>query len=83
MRVKLEKVLEGRGISDESIHDDMTTIMKEESACIMEKYPEGSFARLFWMQQLEASKKDKRGMRWDPLMVKMVHLSPPQVQWGI
>lgn len=40
----------------------------------MEEFPQGSFARLFWQQQLEAvSRKDARsmkGMRWDPLMVK-------------
>lgn len=68
---RLDKVLEERGIHDESIHDDMQAIMEEENEGILEKFPEGSFARLFWQQQYEAAtKKDKRGMRWHSLMVK-------------
>ena len=61
-----------RGVTlDESMHTDLHSIMSSENDSILRSFPEGSFGRLFWKQQLDASsKKDKRGMRWDPLMVK-------------
>ena len=46
-------------------------IMMEENKGILEEFPKGSFAHLFWQQQLEAAtRKDKRGIQWDLLMVK-------------
>ena len=74
MKEKLDMALEERGICEESIDDDMHTIMMEENEGILKEFPKGSFAHLFWQQQLEAAtrkeKKSKQGMRWDPLMVK-------------
>ena len=32
--------------------------------------PGSSFQRIFWMQQVEAAKKKKRGVRWHPLMIR-------------
>ena len=38
---------------------------------IRSKYPEGSFRRIFWEQQYEASKlKSHKQMRWHPALVK-------------
>ena len=38
---------------------------------VHEEYPKGSFKRVFWDQQLEASKgKDSRQIRWHPAMIK-------------
>ena len=46
-------------------------IMSDGNKNVLDEFPEGSFARLFWQQQLDAlSKKSKKGMRWDPLMIK-------------
>lgn len=72
LKARLEEVVEARSIAvDNSIDEDLHAVMKSESSKILEKFPEGSFGRLFWQQQLDAAaKKDKRGMRWDPLMVK-------------
>ena len=48
--------------------------MVEKNNDILEQFPSGSFARMFWQQQLEGvsrkSTNSKRGMRWHPLMVK-------------
>lgn len=65
---KLDKVLEERGICDDSIDEDLHEIMMEENKGILEEFPKGSFAHLFWQKRKD--KNSKRGMRWDPLMVK-------------
>ena len=72
MKEKLEEVLKTRSMPvEDDVSDDLHTIMESENSSILQEFPEGSFARLFWKQQLDASsKKDKRRMRWDPLMVK-------------
>ena len=71
---KLEEAIETRSISDDTLSEDLHTIMTTENSSIMDQFPEGSFARLFWQQQFEAAsrktKEMKRGMHWDPLMVK-------------
>lgn len=35
-----------------------------------EKYPEGSFLRIFWNQQKEAASRAGKGRRWHPLMIR-------------
>lgn len=73
-RNKLEERMDSRSISDDSIDDDLKNIMISETDNIRERFPEGSFARVFWQQQLEwMSRKGehaKKGIRWDPLIVK-------------
>ena len=45
--------------------------MKEKSEEIHQAYPEGSFGRLFWEEQLRsATAKDARQVRWHPLMIR-------------
>ena len=45
--------------------------MKGKSEEIRKAYPEGSFGRLFWEEQLHtATAKDPRQMRWHPLMIR-------------
>lgn len=62
------------GICDDSIDDDLHAVMMDNNKDILEQFPPGSFARMFWQQQLEGisrkSTNSKRGMRWHPLMVK-------------
>ena len=72
LRAQLEEVVETRSIAvDNDINEDLHTVMKSESSKVLGEFPEGSFGRIFWKQQLDAaSRKDRRGMRWDPLMVK-------------
>ena len=45
--------------------------MEENTSSIHGAFPEGSFRRVFWDQQLENSKKtDSRQYRWHPLIIK-------------
>ena len=56
---------------DQGLHDDLSTIINENTSDIQKAFPEGSFRRVFWDQQLENSKKtDARQYRWHPLMIK-------------
>lgn len=73
---KLKQVIEAsnekHGVKvGESVHADLSNIMEEMSGEILEKYPVGSFRRVFWEQQLEAvRKKDRRQIRWHPAIIK-------------
>lgn len=45
--------------------------MVSEAPDVLKDLPANSFQRIFWEQQLEASKqKDSRTMRWHPLMIR-------------
>ena len=45
--------------------------MKEQDESIKESFPEGSFCRLFWSEQMKAAAvKDARQMRWHPTMIR-------------
>ena len=71
-KAKLASVVESHGHSvDTQSHEDLTTMAEKYRNIIASQHPSGSFARLFWDQQLKAAhKKDSRGMRWHPLMIK-------------
>ena len=48
----------------------MVGIMKEKTKDIVQAYPEGSFARLFWEEQLRAATaKDPCQVLWHPLII--------------
>ena len=56
---------------DSDFEHDLEHVMKENISRILEMYPEDSFQRLFWKQQLEAlAMKDKRQVRWHPPMIR-------------
>ena len=56
---------------DESLHYDLSQIMKQSVGDVTHSYPPGSFGRIFWENQQQASSvTDARSMRWDPLMVR-------------
>ncbi len=40
---------------DESLHQDLCGIMKEENDRVKNCFPEGTFRRLFWDEQLKAA----------------------------
>ncbi len=55
---KIEASTKSKGIVvDDDLHQDLSTIVEEQTPLIHEQYPEGSFKRLFWEQQREALKK--------------------------
>ena len=56
---------------DNATHEDLVTIMEENVKEVASKYPEKSFPRLFWSQQLQAAKqKNSKSMKWHPVMVR-------------
>lgn len=77
LKEKLEKLTENNGVNvDQGLHDDLCSIIHDKQGNIS-KLPEDSFKRVFWEQQSRAalkvaksSKKDCRGMRWHPLMIR-------------
>ena len=44
---------------DESLHNDLQAVMKDQSKEISKLFPEGSFRRLFWDEQLKMAKLKK------------------------
>ena len=72
-----EKNMLSRKISTSTIpvDTDLSThllhMMEEESENIAQRFPEGSFKRIFWDQQLQAARlSDMRQMRWHPVMIR-------------
>ena len=68
---EIEKLSEKSGMEvDPELHSDMTTIMS--SSDIDKYFPQGSFKRLFWEEQLKMAKqKNARQMRWHPTIIRM------------
>lgn len=68
----LEKAVQRDGMTvGDPTHDDLVTIMKENSEKVASLYPENSFPRLFWDEQLKAASQKKAcSMRWHPLMIR-------------
>ena len=63
-------IIDQRGINVGYHHDDFCTILREKSQAMAEKLPEDSFRSIFWLQQLEASTRNKQSMKWHPAMIK-------------
>ena len=72
LREKIRKIKAMCGETvDDSLHNDLVTIMKDNSDQINKAYPEGSFRRLFWEEQFKAaSLSDSRQMKWHPVIIK-------------
>ena len=72
LKKKLANTIDTQGVEmDDATHFDLCDIVTQESETVLRAFSEGSFARIFWEQQLDAvSCRDKRGMRWHPLIVK-------------
>lgn len=72
LRKKIKEMNEKCGeIVDPELHTDLFDIMRSKQEQINKAYPENSFARLFWEEQLKAaSVTDTRNMRWHPTMIK-------------
>ena len=74
--VKLQKRIEtltqehGETVDGE-FHDDLLSIMQNNSKEVREAYPVGSFKRLFWEQQNRAATaKCPTNVRWHPMMIR-------------
>jgi len=72
LSVKLEEILKKSGITvDTDLHDELLDIMGENNHSVLQKFPSGSFRRLFWEEQLKAARAtDARQMRWHPMIIR-------------
>ena len=74
LQAKITRITASVGVPlDDSTTSDLHQIMLEEEEQVAQKFSPGSFQDIFWQQQKEAasrSGKEKRGMRWHPLMIK-------------
>ena len=72
LKTRIEQLTQQQGESiDSDLQDNLLSVMNENNDSIIASYPENSFARIFWEQQLRAaSVKDKRQVRWHPLIIK-------------
>ena len=67
----LEVLMEKRGVYiDETVEKDLHTIVETNSASIESEFPDDSFQKLFWQQQMNAVKTSPRGRRWHPAFIK-------------
>ena len=72
LKEKVKKLTEEHGESvDNELHSDLIGIMRNNDEQIKKAYPEGSFSRLFWEEQLKAAtSKHPCQVRWHPVMIK-------------
>ena len=70
VRQIVKKLTKEGTMVDSDSHEDLVTIMEESVEVVASKYPEKSFPRLFWFQQLQADRqKNSKSMTWHPVMV--------------
>ena len=72
LKERINRSTDSKGIVvDDSLNDDLSKIMEESNSSINEHFPEGSFRRLFWEQQLQAARaRNMKQMRWHPCMIQ-------------
>ena len=72
LQAKIQQLTDKCGENvDKQLHNDLVSVMKENSKHVSEVYPEGTFANVFWNEQLKAALvKDSRQMRWHPLIIR-------------
>ena len=72
LQQKVKQLTQERGENiDKDVHGELLSIMQEKTNDILQAYPEGTFARLFWEEQLRAATaKDPRQVRWHPLIIR-------------
>ena len=72
LRDKVRNLTQKQGeVLDHDLNSDLLHIMDENSDRVKDAYPEGSFAKLFWDEQLKAAKAgDPRQVRWHPVIIK-------------
>ena len=72
LKERIHKLTEKEGeVIDSSLHSDMVQIMRENTDTIKSTYPEGSFARLLWEEQLKATtQSSSKHVRWHPTIIK-------------
>ena len=68
---KVQKLMAKDEQLDTSFQSDLLSIMRDNEQRVRDAYPEGSFAKLVWDEQLKAATAgDSRQVRWHPLLIK-------------
>ena len=71
LREKIQQLTQEHGeMVDGSLQSDLLQIMHEKTDIVKNMYPEGSFARLFWEEQLKAATISAKQVRWHPVIIK-------------
>ena len=71
LKERIKQVMSNHSIEiDDELHNDLSQIMEEHNHAVVTEFPEGSFQQLFWDQQLQAVRTDKRQVCWHPLIIK-------------
>ena len=72
LKAKVSKMIEAENTEvDKELDGDIHEMVKDHENDVKSAYPEGSFQRLFWDEQVKASAvKDKRSMRWHPTFIR-------------
>ena len=56
---------------DKELHSYLHGVMESSNPNITANFPEGSFQRLFWDQQIKAARvSNARAMKWHPMMIR-------------
>ena len=79
LKEKVERLVEEKGVLvSTELNEDLVTTMEDSTQEIMDKYPPGSFRRIFWEQQQRAtSLKNSRSMKWELAMIRYIRIPPP------
>ena len=73
LKERIKQVMSNHSIEiDQELHNDLSQIMEEHNHAVVTDFPDGSFQQLFWNQQLQAVRTDKRQLRWHPLINQMM-----------
>ena len=68
---KVQKLMAKGEQLDTSFQSELLSIMRDNEQRVRDAYPEGSFAKLFWDEQLKAATAgDSRQVHWHPLLIK-------------
>jgi DNA transposase THAP9 len=69
---KCSALIETNGVElNEADSAEMVSLVKECEESVLEQFPEDSFQRIFWKQQIQYNKlKKKSSMRWHPTMIR-------------
>ena len=72
LKAKLDHIIKSKGVVvDEELENELTSIMKDKTDTIRTNYPQDSFHRILWEQQLQVSQKaNKRNVRWHPAVIR-------------
>ena len=72
LKKRIKEITAVQGVVlDETSQRDLLNIMRNNHTNIHQQFPEGTFQRIFWDQQLQAAKVgDLKQIRWHPAMIK-------------